>query len=72
MRIASVFQERTKVSYHTFFRFTAANHTSRSGEGDSLSEDIEQLFELTRIVVMVLTTHLPTLAEPSAKGVYSN
>ena len=32
---------------------------------ENLSDDIEQLFELTRIIVLVLTSVLPNLAEPT-------
>ena len=47
-------------------------HPSAREDGDSeehLSEDIEQLFELTRIIVLVLAGVLPNLAEqnPSAR-----
>lgn len=34
--------------------------------GDHLSEDIEQLFELTRIIILVLASLLPNLVERSA------
>ncbi|KZF21359.1 HEAT repeat protein-like protein [Xylona heveae TC161] len=38
-----------------------------SSAGDNLSEEIEQLFELTRIIVMVLAGLLPNLTDPSSK-----
>ena len=37
---------------------------SQGSEDGDLSEDIEQLFELTRIIVLVLAGLLPNLAEP--------
>lgn len=37
---------------------------SRGSEDGDLSEDIEQLFELTRIIVLVLAGLLPNLSEP--------
>lgn len=44
-------------------------HPTASDEqeaGDHLSEDIEQLFQLTRIIVLVLASLLPNLAERSS------
>ena len=53
-------------------RNLCVTHPSARAEGDSdehISEDIEQLFELTRIMVLVLAGVLPNLAEqnPSAR-----
>lgn len=42
-----------------------ANDEEEAAAGDHLSEDIEQLFELTRIIVLVLASLLPNLAERS-------
>ncbi|KAH0543337.1 hypothetical protein FGG08_002293 [Glutinoglossum americanum] len=36
--------------------------------GENLSEDIDQLFELTRIIVLVLAGLLPNLTEANSKG----
>ncbi|KAI9813776.1 MAG: hypothetical protein M1827_003566 [Pycnora praestabilis] len=36
--------------------------------GDNLSEDIDQLFELTRIIVLVLSGLLPKLSDPSSQA----
>ncbi|KAH0562317.1 hypothetical protein GP486_002982 [Trichoglossum hirsutum] len=36
--------------------------------GENLSEDVDQLFELTRIIVLVLAGHLPNLTEANAKA----
>lgn len=52
--------------------YTANSSPSSGSEEDSISDDIEQLFELTRIIVMVLTGLLPTLAEPNSKGLSSS
>lgn len=38
--------------------------------GEGLSDDVEQLFELTRIMVMVLTGLLPNLADARSQGRY--
>lgn len=41
---------------------------SFSAGGENLSDDVEQLFELTRIIVMVLAGLLPNLVEPKSQG----
>jgi hypothetical protein len=40
---------------------------SMSGE-ENLSEDIDQLFELTKIIVLVLSGLVPGLEESNSKG----
>ena len=40
----------------------------QSKNGEHLSEDIDQLFELTRIIVLVLTGLVPSLDEGPVKG----
>ncbi|KAI9831955.1 MAG: hypothetical protein M1826_002683 [Phylliscum demangeonii] len=40
---------------------------STSIAGDALTEDVEQLFELTRIIVMVLAGLLPNLGDPQSQ-----
>ena len=43
-------------------------HLSSAVGGENLSEDIDQLFELTRIIVLVLAGLLPNLTDAKAKG----
>lgn len=48
---------------------TLTNGFSRlNGGGESLSDDIDQLFELTRIIVLVLAGLLPNLTESKSEG----
>jgi hypothetical protein len=39
---------------------------------ENLSEDIDQLFELTKIIVLVLSGLVPGLEESNSKGMYSS
>ncbi|KAI9711276.1 MAG: hypothetical protein M1820_002263 [Bogoriella megaspora] len=43
----------------------SATSGQNTAEEDTISEDIDQLFELTRIIVLVLTGLIPGLADPS-------
>jgi hypothetical protein len=43
-------------------------HLRSAAGGENLSEDIDQLFELTRIIVLVIAGLLPNLTEANAKG----
>jgi hypothetical protein len=46
--------------------------TERSTPGEeNLSEDIDQLFELTKIIVLVLSGLVPGLEESNSKGITS-
>ena len=44
--------------------------SSTAGD-DNLSEDIDQLFELTKIIVLVLSGLVPGLEESNSKGMRS-
>lgn len=44
---------------------------SASG-AENLSEDIDQLFELTKIIVLVLSGLVPGLEESNSKGKYES
>ena len=55
-------------------RNLALDHPSAKSTHDrdeQLSDDIEQLFELTRTVILVLTGHIPTLEDPPGSAVRS-
>lgn len=45
---------------------------SNAVEEEKLSEDIDQMFELTRIIVLVLAGLVPNLTEDKSRGVYSS
>jgi hypothetical protein len=45
---------------------------SRSAGEENLSEDIDQLFELTKIIVLVLSGLVPGLEESNSKGTYTH
>jgi hypothetical protein len=42
-----------------------------SGEEEKLSDDIDQMFELTRIIVLVLAGLVPNLTEDKSRGMFS-
>jgi hypothetical protein len=42
--------------------------SSNAVEEEKLSEDIDQMFELTRIIVLVLAGLIPNLTEDKARG----
>lgn len=48
---------------------THPSATEEDAAGDHLSDDIEQLFELTRIIVLVLARVLPNLAEQTSAAI---
>ena len=55
-------------------RNLALDHPSAKSTHDrdeQLSDDIEQLFELTRTIILVLTGHIPTLEDPPGSAVRS-
>ncbi|KAI9673092.1 MAG: hypothetical protein M1829_004406 [Trizodia sp. TS-e1964] len=47
---------------------SARAYHEAAGSGENLSEDIDQLFELTRIIVLVLSGLLPNLTGPKSKA----
>lgn len=47
-----------------------ANRCSAANEDENLSEDIDQLFELTKIMVLVLTGLVPNLDDNKSSGMY--
>jgi hypothetical protein len=45
---------------------------SKPVEDERLSEDIDQLFELTRIIVLVLAGLVPNLTDDKSRGMKKN
>ena len=55
---------KLKGQYDTGSQLDHANNASSAGQSeDSLSDDIDQLFELTRILVLVISNHVPNVSE---------
>lgn len=51
---------------------TARNRSKTvAAQGENLTEDVDQLFELTRIIVLVLAGILPNLIDTKTPGTYS-
>lgn len=49
-------------------KYDSAETISSSADDESLSDDIDQLFELTRIIVLVLAGLVPNLTQDKSRG----
>ena len=68
-RLALTTDHDTQMVLVDISRNLSLNHISANSDTDrneKLSDDIEQLFELTRIIVLVLSGLIPTLEDPPA------
>ena len=71
-RLALTSTTSTQSTLIDIARNLALNHPSAKAAQDrdeKLSDDIEQLFELTRIMVLVLTGLIPTLEDPPGQAI---
>ena len=70
-RLALTTDHETQTVLVDISRNLSLNHMSANSDLDrdeKLSDDIEQLFELTRIIVLVLSGLIPTLEDPPASA----
>jgi hypothetical protein len=65
---ASVCKKRAIVSSERVYRDQILTVFSKPVEDERLSEDIDQLFELTRIIVLVLAGLVPKLTDDKSRG----
>lgn len=68
---ASVGKKGTTVLSTLMRSGVLTNFCSTSSADENLSDDIDQLFELTKIMVLVLSGLVPGLEDSNTKGIFA-